>query len=1275
MYTLFRFFLTIIFINTYLFAVATYTSGSTAAQLATAIKGEGLTITNPVLRRGSAAQAGTFSNGIAGANLQVNEGIILTTMSVAESFTTNNSTQRTVDNPDTYTDSNLLAIDALARYDTIIFEFDVTLATNTRLLLVDYQFASEEYNEYVGSRYNDAFGFFISGGDLNQTYNIARVVDSTVKITTQNIQNYPAVTVNNVNNGSVGIYDDATPQDLTNSAYFINNNQNNTGGTSPVIVEYDGLTKRLQAAIDNLTPGVTYHFKMAIADTGDSNLDTGVFVSKIVGIREPVFCYDYAYNQNKRYFTQNNDGTYEPYIQGTILPNEDINVTLYVRNEENSEVLAKNVTFDIADINTTQAIYKSNSVYVTNYGEIIPTHVPDSSLSSATNSNVTGIPIHNLGDKEYAYSYYALTPQSISDINMSLNAYVNYTIDLDLGGGMTLNKSYRTKLGSTSLPMCSGDNTHYEPQWGSFNVSAKNIYTTSNPKFNIPTQVVRRPGQFLITAHDANSTPVPYISELNIPTIVGVELIDAGKFHSTQASCDESSSALSERFWIPFVDISGAKSQVDFQTALQTAIDEGTISITKIKDYFKEARQNTAFRIQVNVKNDNNNTIIKYQKLASGKYQMLNFPNLVQDYGTCKQPVRLFQYGHNNNSTTTQVAQACGNAGTTGVDLFTLSTCHECILGYNTINICSRDNFATRPESFRIQLRDVNQSDKNSTLSFANDRTGVSTPNTEKVHISTGYSYKFDINATTHDDNNKSLGYTAFYTSVPSNDRNISFTWSPYTPTTPAINCNDVTSKSLTFSMLNGTTTGEANITNVGEYRLGMIDTAWTVVDSNTTRMTHHKTATINGNTYNVSNYFVGNGNALDCENNTSVVRQTSTLPSISGTSLTNINGCNISSNYHDNTDANLKYRDYNITSHPYRFIIGANPSYGITADNNFTDSWIYMNDLNRSADINHSMHFRGDIIAVGYDGNRTSNFVTQCYARDINITLNHNYSSIPTVTYQYRLLDLNSTDDVISVVPPWTNKPGEANTTMIQTEANTTIVLTEGNFTKLLNGSTRIDLNLNFDRNISHPINPIIVFYKELNATCSRDENCTMQANLKNDYTTEGNLTMVDINLTHYYGRVYSTDYRGTGLIPATIRYEVYCKDCNRTAFNINNTQSPTSLNWYQNTLHDANTDGNVSIFSSIGTTLINDTNISISGVIINGNENINLSNARAPYIDRIQMTPSSWLLFNLFNANATTNDFNVEFQRAGSWAGQGNLGQTVDVNTSTRTNRRLEW
>ena len=45
--------------------------------------------------------------------------------------------------------------------DACMFEFDIIPGGDS--LTFDFVFASEEYSEWVGSQYNDVFGFFISG--------------------------------------------------------------------------------------------------------------------------------------------------------------------------------------------------------------------------------------------------------------------------------------------------------------------------------------------------------------------------------------------------------------------------------------------------------------------------------------------------------------------------------------------------------------------------------------------------------------------------------------------------------------------------------------------------------------------------------------------------------------------------------------------------------------------------------------------------------------------------------------------------------------------------------------------------------------------------------------------------------------------------------------------------------------------------------------------------------------------------------------------------------
>ncbi|NCD00207.1 MAG: hypothetical protein EOL95_10980 [Bacteroidia bacterium] len=301
-------------------------------------------------------------------------------------------------------------------------------------------------------------------------------------------------------------------------------------------------------------------------------------------------------------------------------------------------------------------------------------------------------------------------------------------------------------------------------------------------------------------------------------------------------------------------------------------------------------------------------------------------------------------------------------------------------------------------------------------------------------------------------------------------------------------------------------------------------------------------------------------------------------------------------------------------------------------------------NDGNMSAELLFSPR------AILEDNTTATNYTAGCFARDITYTVELN-GSIQDKRNRIRYFEDGVTSNF------------ENNNTI----ATATFSSTEDNF--ISGTANNLQMLFNFTRNINSTDEPFRIKRNDFNITSVIDQNNTSgdDFNRTNDH-----------NATFYYGRVYSTDYKGESPITTTIRYELYCKDCNRTDFNITSAQSPTSLTWYQNTLH-VNADGNVTTngFTSVGTTLINNANTATSGNIANGFESNTLSLANgtpAPYTDRIQMRPSSWLLHNLYNPNAITNDFNVEFIRSGNWVGKGTLRQTVDLNLSKQTQSEYE-
>jgi gliding motility-associated-like protein len=208
--------------------------------------GSGVTASN-VSFTGASTAMGFFSNTSTG--FPMDSGIIITSGSAVLAEGPNNQGGAGMNNqlPGA---AILDAITTSTTYDASILQFDFVPQSDT--ISFGFIFASEEYEEYVGSSYNDVFGFFISGPRPNQPTN---------PYADENIALIPgtstAVAINNVN------------QNL-NTSYYVNNN----GGAE---IQYDGRTVKM-SAIAHVICNQTYTIKLAISDAGDGVLDSGVFL-------------------------------------------------------------------------------------------------------------------------------------------------------------------------------------------------------------------------------------------------------------------------------------------------------------------------------------------------------------------------------------------------------------------------------------------------------------------------------------------------------------------------------------------------------------------------------------------------------------------------------------------------------------------------------------------------------------------------------------------------------------------------------------------------------------------------------------------------------------------------------------------------------------------------------------------------------------------------------------------------------------------------------------
>jgi len=271
-----------------------YESGPSNSEINAALEGPGVSISGGTLHHGDRNQQIALFDGGLAAGLE-QDGVVF--FGTGRNYNLLGSTNNKLANNDWvqgmyqtgYYDPDLVAIESNAIYDVVSYSFDVKIANNATKLSITYQFGSEEYPDYVGTRYNDVFGFFISGPGINGTENLAK------------LPNGNPTTVNKVNYGIRGIEAfnpllvpdlgfDGSQSDLyvknghtTNTSFggwgtYINRNTN--PGPFPVAVQFNGLTKSITFGITRLTPGETYRFKIAVADTFDGRYDCGVFVKQ-----------------------------------------------------------------------------------------------------------------------------------------------------------------------------------------------------------------------------------------------------------------------------------------------------------------------------------------------------------------------------------------------------------------------------------------------------------------------------------------------------------------------------------------------------------------------------------------------------------------------------------------------------------------------------------------------------------------------------------------------------------------------------------------------------------------------------------------------------------------------------------------------------------------------------------------------------------------------------------------------------------------------------------
>lgn len=976
----------------------------------------------------------------------------------------------------------------------------------------------------------------------------------------------------------------------------------------------------------------------AVYTVGSDQAFAGV-VGFSTQLYQPQLCYDFTYKQNGVYL-KNDVGEREiPTIQG-VVTSAPIQTGIYLKNTD-SDFPIEGLSL-YTDMNQSKISYVSGTIQTTktngtvlkmvtesegcsNYesgsGGTVACYVtPNVRVGLGTNtSGYTKDKAGYLGSGDFVFTEFTLDPFALSgDVNESIGLKINYYIDL--GDGEI---PYEYTLGR-NVKLCP-PSPGYAPSWGQFNViDSSNKNGELADKNNLYTQVAKKPFNTDVAFYASNGGlyNIPPSSEVN--STVLIEIIDADAYHDINASCANPSAAITND---PiYVEINATSADNTESVPIQTA------------DYYNFAVKNAAYRVWYF--DDGDGALIQNWTVDTDS----NGRNVERIHD-------LYQPGKHIECTA-----SCGDP--------TSTTCFECLKENYAHPICSRDNFAIRPESFDIRIHDVNQTNS-AVLSDLSLTAGYAPTSSSAVQLklAAGYQYSFDINATNHTDLEATPGYTRYYSGT-NNDYNATMVWNS---TKTLAECNNIDGTSLTFDLINGAVydTNESN-NNVGEYLLQMVDKGWTAVDW---RDTSHHTVANNFNT------------TSDCiENDSSTLGLT--------------NGCVVTTSGH--TNGLFYYKDHNLRFFPYKFDLSSmmftRGLVPVAIDTMVgARNFIYMADIANNSDMNMSLRITGNIIAEGYNGDNVSNFVSGCYAQDVNISMDYTLPD-QNLTYKGRLI---ATDPTIVY---------DTNATILNGNSNL-FILGEGNFTKTQNGATAIIARFNYDRNISKAVNPARVDFNNLNVSCSDITVCQLNADNLSTKIPEGNTTM-NFGITHYFGRAQGMDSRiktdgpndNTAEGYTRINFEIFCGNDGNTSCTTSemlllpdgqNTPHGEGRNWYKNRDHSisndgvADTDGVIERKSGSGTVSVSTaTSVSGSGITI-GSTEVGFQRYGAtyngdkgyPHTVILQNIPSSWLIYDPNNPNVTGNEFSVEFYKASNWIGEEKIGTVPDTDASVNTSRRIMW
>lgn len=495
-----------------------------------------------------------------------------------------------------------------------------------------------------------------------------------------------------------------------------------------------------------------------------------------------------------------------------------------------------------------------------------------------------------------------------------------------------------------------------------------------------------------------------------------------------------------------------------------------------------------------------------------------------------------------------------------------------------------------------------------------------------------GVNYPIELNATTAD---STIENSPFYTTILE-DTPPDILSSIGLNSNPSLTCPYDTNESQTIGFVNGASSSTVSYSNVGETTLTIMDQDWTKID-----------------------WDVVSPDIPEC-----ILDSNETDPTLDPLNRGRV-GC-------------MLFAEHNLTFVPFEFTLDVNLS-------DQGEDFTYLHDFNfttgvpkMGADLNIS------IKAKNADGNVTSNYIDQCYAKENNVTLE--FASSPAMTINpgnslTHFLYYNVKDGNRSSIP-LTDKVGITSLPEPLVGSGTVFEpnAPDGN------GTATLQYIINFNRFQHLLVNPIHMKLSDVNLTDI-------------DGVPSADPTFLSDNATFQYAKAIPLkDFYPnvkTSVASTPILVHVYCtylgSTCNNI-FNIDTIEGTTpSGDWWISTRHDSARDGNITmkidlpsgITEGAGTPSLGYPTAKIISDGIDKNMTVKRgTNPTLPMTVEIELDNagvielSPWLIYNVASQFDIPNPFfKVRFIEPAKWTGVGATGHTVDTGADINEKKRMDW